>query len=183
VNGARDPRRVVYVVWGRSAASNVDAAASLGPPQCRWTFWVSAGLESRANQLEQTSTSSRGSAWSSSRNTAPTPGRATAVSWVTALTLQEDPPFRSGSAVRRGARARWCSTGCAAWSIATSGERMVEVATGLALRADQVDFFGVAVEQGDTDLSPLRHGGRRGGDLGAGLGTPSSAQSRRWSPR
>jgi hypothetical protein len=40
----------------------------------------------------------------------------------------------------------------------------------LALRTDQVDFFGVAIEQGDTDLSPLQHGGRRGGDLGAKLG-------------
>ena len=27
--------RAVYVVWGRSAASNADAAASLGPPRCR----------------------------------------------------------------------------------------------------------------------------------------------------
>jgi hypothetical protein len=27
--------RAVYVVWGRSAPSNADAAASLGPPRCR----------------------------------------------------------------------------------------------------------------------------------------------------
>jgi hypothetical protein len=43
---------------------------------------------------------------------------------------QEHPPCRSGSAVRRGARARWCSTGCAAWSIATSVRADGGVVTG-----------------------------------------------------